>query len=382
MTPLPDMVHGNRLIYAAGESCADILYATGLQTPDPFLWYQAGDKKGLVVSSLEVGRAQKLSGKSTEILSLSDAARLWLDKTPPISPAKLIAGLAHYAGEHRWSVPEAFPYGLAKKLAETGIELVPVKDFFPERQVKTADEVTHIRYGVRLAEIGLERAVQILSESTVSMNTVLQWQGNAVTAELLQREIDATIARHGGTASHTIAAPGTQAADPHESGTGPIHAHQPIVIDIFPRVDATGYHGDLTRTLVKGKAPGIVRKAYHAVRQAQQAAVDCLRVGVSGKDVHTTAENALVAAGFTTTLTEAEPMGFIHGTGHGLGLEIHELPRVNSSATTPLQAGNVITIEPGLYYPEWGGVRLEDVVVVTDGGCKSLTTAPFTLEID
>jgi len=227
----------------------------------------------------------------------------------------------------------------------------------------------------------LAQAIELLRQARSDSDGILYLRGQPLTAEALRGEIAAAIARLGGTAAHTIAAPGAQGADPHLVGTGPIRRNEPIVIDIFPRIDATGYFGDLTRTVVKGQAPAIVRRAYDAVAAAQTAALSMVAAGVEASEVNAAAATALETAGFATDCAADPPYGFIHGLGHGLGLEIHEGPRVNSRAELPLEVGNVITIEPGLYYPEWGGVRLEDVVVVRENDCENLTAAPRILEL-
>jgi len=375
-TPPP----GGRLLYAAGGASANMLYASGLITPDPFLWYAVPDETGLVLGPLEVGRAQKQARSGLRILSLEQAAAAWGLPKGKRGPVDLIRGLAKTSRVRHWQVPDEFPYGLAAQLRRSRMVLTPVKDFFPERATKSADEVELVREGVQLAEAGLFRAIEILREATIQGDLVA-WQGETLTAEILRGEVDAEIARQGGTASHTITAPGPQSADCHMCGTGPIFAHQPIVLDIFPRVDRTGYFGDLTRTVVKGKASPVVKRAYEVVREAQRRATEAVKPGVLGKEVHQVAVDVIAASEFPTDAKLVPPHGFFHGTGHGLGLEVHEAPRFSTVNDQPMVVGNVMTVEPGVYYPEWGGVRLEDVVVVWEGGCVNLTTAPFELEI-
>jgi Xaa-Pro aminopeptidase len=369
-----------RLIYAAGESCADLLYASGVMTPDPFLWYAIPGESGMVMSALEVGRAQKEARPGVRVLSYEQAAAEWHLPQGKRSPVDFVRGLARTCGIRHWSVPYDFPYGLATRLRRHRLVLTPVAEFFPERAVKTPEEVERVREGVQLAEAGLARALTILREASIRDDYVI-WQGEVLTAETLRGEVDAEIARRGGTASHTITAPGPQSADCHMSGSGPIRANQPIVLDIFPRVDRTGYHGDLTRTVVKGKADPVLRRAYEVVRDAQRKAIAAVAAGVTGKFVHQLVVDTIAASEFATDARGNPPRGFFHGTGHGLGLEVHEAPRVSLGYDLPLVPGHVVTIEPGVYYPEWGGVRLEDVVAVREGGCENLTTAPFELEI-
>ena len=370
-----------KLIYAASESCADMLYATGLMTPDPFIWYSTPAGSGMVVAPLELGRAQKQAKLGTTVLSTAAARKLWSVPTDKNTAADLLAALAIHSGVRSWAVPTDFPLGLARKLQRRGMALKPTNPFFAQRSRKDATEVERIREGVRLAEAGLTRALGILRDSSVNADGCLVWDGETLTAERLRGEVDAEIARRGGTASHTITAPGTQGADPHQAGHGIIQAGAPIVLDIFPRVDRTGYFGDLTRTVVKGQAPEIVRQAYNIVQQAQRRAIDTVRAGIPAGSVHQAALDVLDTSGFKTHRQANPPYGFFHSTGHGLGLEIHEGPRLSEGMELPLEAGNVVTVEPGLYYQDWGGVRLEDVVVVTDDGCENLTQAEFILEL-
>jgi Xaa-Pro aminopeptidase len=334
-----------------------------------------------VVSPLEFGRAQKVARAGVLVLSVEQAAQRWGVPKGKRGALDLVRGLARTTGIRRWQVPDDFPYGLAVALRRSRLVLDPVVGFFPERGMKSAEEVELVREGVRLAETGLARALQVLREAKIDGGWVV-WQGETLTAETLRGEVDAEIARCGGTASHTITAPGVQGADCHMSGSGPIRAHEPIVLDIFPRVDRTGYYGDLTRTVVKGKAAPVVKRAYEVVREAQRRAIEAVRAGVTGKEIHQLVVDTIAASEFVTDANANPPHGFFHGTGHGLGLEVHEAPRFSASNEAPVVAGNVLTVEPGVYYPEWGGVRLEDVVVVRDEGCENLTTAAFELEIE
>ena len=209
---------------------------------------------------------------------------------------------------------------------------------------------------------------------------VLTLEGEVLTSERVKRMIAAHLLERDYLAQHTIVAGGDQGCDPHEQGHGPLRADTAIIIDIFPRSITTRYHGDLTRTVVKGEASAALRDQYGAVRAAQEEAVASIRAGVEGPAVHARVCSLFEARGYRTGAVGGRMQGFFHGTGHGLGLEIHEPPRVSKIPAT-LQAGNVVTVEPGLYYPSGGGVRLEDVVVVTETGCTNLVKYPKFLEI-
>jgi Xaa-Pro aminopeptidase len=368
-----------RLIYADSEHIADMLYATGLFVPDPFVWCQAGERQAVIASPLEYGRFAQHLGRRADVFSFLDAKRRLGCRNA--KPASHITGLARHYGLKRWLVPRDFPVALADELRRRGLQVKPVDGpFFPERECKRPDEVEHLREGVRLAEHGLNAGLAIVRAARIRGDE-LRWRGKLLTAELLRGEIDAAITRLGGLAAHTIVASGPEGADPHNAGAGPLRPHLPLILDIFPRVTRTGYFGDLTRTVVKGRAPAVVKRAFTAVRRARDLAKTLIRPGVNGRTVHQKVKASLAESGFATDLNAQPPFGFFHGTGHGLGLEIHEAPRI-STADFVLQAGHVVTVEPGLYYPAWGGIRLEDVVVVTAKGCETLTTVESYLEVE
>lgn len=376
----PEQSPSVRIIWASSETSADMLYASSVMIPDPFLWMETATERLIVVSDLEVGRMRENAAVNTRVLSIREAARACgLPDAPLPAPDVLLAALLKQRHCRLPQVPPDFPLHLARKLEERGIRPNPRAPFFPDRAVKTTSEVEAVAEGVELAESGLAQALRILRAAQTDAQGFLQWQSGTLTSERLRGEIDAAIARAGGTASHTIVACGIQGADPHQAGHGPLKAGQPLVIDIFPRVDRTGYHGDLTRTVVKGKPADIVGRAHQAVCAARDAVIEDVRPGTEAARLHEVAETVLVEHGFKTDLSV--PRGFFHGTGHGLGLEVHEAPRVSRTSKAVLEPGHVFTVEPGLYYPEWGGVRMEDVVVVTEDGCRNLTAAAsrFTL---
>src|SRR5688500_13461820 len=180
--------------------------------------------------------------------------------------------------------------------------------------------------------------------------------------------------------SHTICAPGDQAVDPHEEGHGPIRAHQPVVMDIFPRSERTGYYGDLTRTVVRGRASEALKAVYALVHEGVRLGHRRVRPGASGLEIHREIQALFESRGFRTGIKDGRMQGFFHGTGHGLGLQIHEPPSLSPRPST-MQAGHVVTVEPGLYYLGIGGVRIEDCALVTPRGSRNLTRVPKRLEL-
>ena len=207
------------------------------------------------------------------------------------------------------------------------------------------------------------------------------YHNNPLTSEKLRAIIDTAILQAGGVASHTIVAGGQQACDPHEQGHGVLRAREPIILDVFPRSQKTGYFGDITRTVVRGRASDPVRKMYDAVERGQAAAFAAMRHQTPTADIHQKVQEVFASAGYKTGKFNGRMQGFFHGTGHGLGLELHEEPRVSPISTGALRAGQVVTVEPGLYYPGIGGVRLEDVAHITANGPRNLTKFEKVLEV-
>src|SRR5438874_2119227 len=281
-----------RLIVAASETDADMLYATRFFAPDPFIFLQRNGKRTLVLSNLEIGRGRR-QAKADEFVSFDQLEREVRGKSKKAPPYERV--LSHF---------------LRKR-------------------------------GVRSA-------------------------------------IDPANLRAGGTPTGTIVAGGDQACDPHERGFGPLYANSLIILDVFPRDAKTGYFGDMTRTVLRGRASEAQRKLWETVKAGQALALRRIKAGVDGMAIHKAIQQFFTSRGFPTEVRNGRRVGFFHGTGHGLGLEIHEYPRLQK---VTLKAGQCLTVEPGLYYPGIGGVRIEDVVIVTQTGHKLLSRFPKVLEI-
>jgi Xaa-Pro aminopeptidase len=223
--------------------------------------------------------------------------------------------------------------------------------------------------------------MQALKNAKVGRNRRLIYRNNPLTSEKLRAIIDTAILQAGGVTSHTIVAGGEQACDPHEVGHGVLRAREPIVIDVFPRSQKTGYFGDITRTVVKGRASEAVRKLYDTVERGQALAFAAMRHHAKTADIHGQVQELFAKEGYRTSRHNGRMQGFFHGTGHGIGMELHESPRVGANSKEHLLAGHVVTVEPGLYYPGVGGVRLEDMAFVTTNGPRNLTKFEKVLEI-
>ncbi|MCI0371867.1 MAG: Xaa-Pro peptidase family protein [candidate division NC10 bacterium] len=367
------------LIIAASEADANLYYAARFLAPDPFIFLEVAGEKVLLLSDLEIDRGRQQAAVQT-VLPFSryeEEARRAGEAT---GLAAVAVRLLRERGVSAVQVPANFPLGVADDLRARGVTVRAKPDpFYDARTVKTAEEVAAISHALAATEGAMDVAIGALRAAEMH-GGVLTLEGEVLTSERVKRMIAAHLLERDYLAQHTIVAGGDQGCDPHEDGHGPLRADTAIIIDIFPRSIATRYHGDLTRTVVKGEASAALRNQYAAVRAAQEEALVTIRAGVEGPAVHARVCSLFEARGYRTGEVGGRMQGFFHGTGHGLGLEIHEPPRVSKIPAT-LQAGNVVTVEPGLYYPGVGGVRLEDVVVVTETSCTNLVKYPKLLEI-
>src|SRR5690349_5055305 len=368
-----------RLIVAPSDTDADMLYATRIFIGDPFVFLQQNGKRTLVLSDLEIDRAKK-NAKADEFVMLSALEREVQGKMKQAPPYEKV--LAHFLtkrGVKRARVPANFPLGYANEIKRHGITLETTNGlFWPAREKKTAEEIKLLERALRITETGMKRGMEILKASRPGAGKKLKWAGKVLTSEILRAEIDSAILRAGGVPTNTIVAGGDQACDPHERGSGPLKANSLIILDIFPRDAKSGYFGDMTRTVVRGRASDEQRRLWETVREGQELALRKMKPGVDGLNVHNEVKQLFTDRGFPTEIRDGKQVGFFHGTGHGLGLEIHEFPRFQK---TVFKVGQVLTVEPGLYYPGLGGVRIEDVVALTKTGIRMLSRFPNQLEI-
>jgi Xaa-Pro aminopeptidase len=368
-----------RLIVAASEHDPDMLYATRFFAPDAFIFLEERGKRTLVLSDLEIDRARK-QAQADEFVSYSALEREVQGnqrKTPAYE--KVLSHFLRKRSVRSALVPANFPLGFAQELEASKIKLRTTNGlFWPEREAKTEEELKLMRRALQITEAGMARAIEVMAASKSGAGKKLVWAGKTLTSEILRAEIDSTILRAGGLPANTIVAGGDQACDPHERGFGPLKANSLIILDIFPRDAKSGYFGDMTRTVVRGRASEEQRKLWETVWEGQKLALRKMKPGVDGLALHNEVKQFFTDRGFPTEVRDGRQVGFFHGTGHGLGLEIHEHPRFQK---TVFKVGQVITVEPGLYYPGLGGVRIEDVAVVTKSGNRLLSRFEKRLEI-
>lgn len=347
---------------------ADMYYLTRFLAGDRFA-VLVQEKTALLVSSMEAGRARKES-TAHEVLSTSDyhvLDRIRAGMKPEQAYASALAGMLRDHGVFRLGVSQIFPAGIFRHLVDDFKVDILDSPASRQREIKTQAEISTIESAQRACERGMRRAVQMIASSH-PRGEALMLDGQPLTSERVRNAIEIALLEDGCEAEQTIVAGGRQAADPHAAGSGPLAANSPIVIDIFPRSKSERYYADMTRTVLRGEAPADVVEMYHAVRLAQDRGLAAIRAGASGKDVHEKVSDTFSEMGYR----EREGCGFTHSTGHGVGLAVHEKPSL-SEVGGELAAGHVVTVEPGLYYPQIGGVRLEDLVVVIQGGSRNLT---------
>ncbi len=370
----------NILIVAASEQDANLYYATRFIAPDPFVFFNIRGTKHLLMSDLEVDRA-KHQADVDQVHSTSKLAKAYRERTGERpSYIDLIADFAKQRRVRRLLVPADFPISFADPLRKRGFQVeFKGNPFFERRTVKTKEEIQAITRAIRHVETAVGLAIQTLRKSVIRRGKLF-YRGEKLTSESIKKIINVSLMENDCIAAHSIVSCGAHAVDPHDQGSGPLYANQSIIMDIFPRDSKSRYFADFTRTVVRGTASPKLKRMYQAVQEGQEIAFRTVRAGADGHTIHQAINKRFEELGFPTGVQNGRMQGFFHGTGHGLGLDIHEEPSI-SGRPDILRAGHVVTVEPGLYYADAGGVRLEDVVVVTPAGCRNLTRFPKYLEI-
>ena len=378
------------LLYGATEIgsplfSSDILWRTKFKAPDPFFLVEMGKKTYLFASSLERSRAQK-EARVDAVVPLDSGAP---DVVSFLKKNKIKRAL----------VPYAFPHGLAQVFGKQVKVKISGRLLYPERFRKTPIEVREMEKAQRAAETALLRARDILKKSKIRGRKIY-FHGSLVTSEMLREVVDSELFGRGFLGISTIVSSGIDAADPHCAGKGPIVPNSAIVFDIFPVSRSSHYFADMTRTIFKGTPDKKLVQMYEAVRITQEKSISMVKEGIDGRKIYEWAKTNLETLGFPTDFGKVprpegrdgglkglakKPEGFFHGLGHGVGIDIHEPPSLGGVSSI-LEKGNVVTIEPGLYYPKSrgripaGGIRIEDMVLVEKNGCRNLTKMPKSID--
>jgi Xaa-Pro aminopeptidase len=367
------------LIYDSSERNVDLYYATRFRAPDAFLFFMYRGKKYLVLSDLEIDRARR-EAKVDEVLSLNPYLMRLMHLRKP-RQSDLIHEVLSERRIRRLIVPMGTSFALVDGLRKRGyrVEAGP-NPFFQERLTKTAEERCEIEKVQRAIFATAAMVRKTLAAASIRGRRLV-WLGTPLTSEKLRAMASVYLMERGFVAHEMIISCGRHAIDPHDLGTGPLTPSSSIIVDIYPRSQKSFYYGDMTRTFCRGRAPEALRKMYAAVKRAQEMGIAMIRAGVNGRSIH----NAIIAAfekeGYHTGEQGGRHQGFIHGTGHGIGLDLHEEPVRIAHKDCVLEPGHVVSVEPGLYYKDIGGVRIEDLVYVTKRGCDVLAHYPKQLEI-
>jgi Xaa-Pro aminopeptidase len=362
------------LIYGDTTRSPALRHEVPISIGDPFLYVESNGTRAVLASSLERPRIEEIGG--LEIIDENDIG--WdeliasgIERWDADFEAAVRA-VEHFGLEHA-VVPPEFPLELADRLRTKGIEIhTDAAEFTRRRRAKTPAELDGIRRAQRAADAAMARAAELLRS------------GESLTAEQVRLEMQAVCSSMGCTlAADAIVGPGAQGAIGHDPGSGPLPPQTPIIVDIWPRDDASACYADMTRTFVVGPVPDDIAEWHALTREALEATRAAVRPGVTGKSVWEAACDVYERAGHATQRTK-EPGkilrdGFFHGLGHGVGLDVHEEPGLGRGGSAELIAGDVVTLEPGTYRQGYGGIRLEDLVLVTDNGCETLTDFPYEL---
>jgi Xaa-Pro aminopeptidase len=370
------------LIYADSIRSPEIRHEVPVAVPDPFLYAERDGTRHVVVSSLEVERIpagyeiHPLEEFGIDELYSQGVAREEID-------LEIVTRAAQKFGVESAAVPATFPLAFADHLREHGIEVkVDLDLFLQRRRVKNKAELEGIRRAQKGAEAGMGAARDMLRRAEAS-NGTLTLDGEPLTCERIKIEVERAFSEHGVAAEEFIVSHGAQTAIGHEMGSGPIAPGEPVVLDLFPRDRESGCYADMTRTFVVGTPSDELAEYHRLCSEAREQAVEAIKAGAIGRDLHRMTCEFFQEHGYPTQLTkkpgEVLEQGFFHSLGHGVGLEVHEQPWLGRD-TSELVAGDVVAIEPGLYRPGFGGCRLEDLVLVTEDGGEILTDFPYDLQ--
>ena len=374
-----------KCLYASTEKSSDALYLSGISIPDDFLVLVIGRRRIAVVSQLEYSRVKRHS-RFSEVYEMSAlkaklASSSKLQKRT-IGIPEIIASFFRSTKATSLLIPYSFPSGLLSEVQSLKLPIEIQKEpFIAERALKTEDEVNYIKASNNAISYGFRAAKSALASAKIK-NKRMYLDGSVLTSEYLRNLIDKAVFERGAVAQSTIVACGNQACDPHQIGYGPLKPNELIIVDIFPRSRKSHYFGDMTRTFLKGSANDAQKAIVQSVQKAQKNALSKIKDRVKASRVHSAVIASFEGDGFYTGRDESTDSyyGFIHSTGHGVGLDIHEAPSVSKSGNS-LKKGHVITVEPGLYYPNIGACRIEDVVLVTDTGFEKLSSFPYQWQI-
>lgn len=360
----------HKIRFRVGDPCAYIEHDDGQRT--------------LILRDIEMERAKQHARVDRVYCPADFAPQAGLDGDRETATAQALAEYLSRAGITSVSADRSLALIYAFMMQGEGIELECDIDLgVAQRRCKDDEELEHLRDAQAITEQVMGEMCEMIFASNADARGVLMHAGEALSSERVSSMIDIAFLKRGASTPHgSIVACGPIGADCHHQGEGELHSGQPIIIDIFPHIRATGYHGDCTRTILHGEIPDAVARMHAAVHEAKQHAESVCKAGVTGEDVHRAAIGVILKHGYHVGLPAADSpdvfCSMVHGTGHGIGLEVHEPPLLDIKGPA-LVVGDVLTIEPGLYSKAIGGLRIEDMVAVTEDGCENFNRLPTGL---
>lgn len=379
------------LLYSDSYRDANMYYLSKFLAPDPFIYLKRVESEPLiVVNQMEYPRAQKQSivKNVQSYLDYNYLEIMTTTKEPQIGAMKFIAKVAKQELDPKTKicVPTNFPIAVADVLREKGLTVKPMFGVVEKaRETKERQEVHEIKAVQIVTEKATAEAIELIANTDVGANDTLLINKKPLTVGKIKSLIGHKLLDNGCLVEEDIIVVcGTKSSDPHYLGEpqDKLKAHQPIILDIYPRSIQKRYWTDMTRTVVKGNAPDPLKKMYEAVSEAKSSSLSAIQSGEKGSHVYDVCCDILEEKGYKTTKGGKRiTSGMTHSLGHGVGLEIHEGPRLCELSISPLKEHNVVTVEPGLYDPKIGGVRLEDIVEVTKTGYRNLTKMETHLEV-
>lgn len=349
---------------------AEIRHRTGISAPDTFVFLAKSGEKGTVFFDAREYAIQEIRLKKAGTGVAIERLEPYLEKADAMKKdlprqKKALLAILEAKGVEAVEVSESLPYGWATVLIDAGIA-VSVRDFSRDRRNKSEREIALMIEAQRVTEGAYDIVRDMLRRSAIDGDRIVLDE-ETLTSEWVKAELKTYFLKKGySNPAGMVISSGEQSARPHDDGSGPLLPNQFIIADIFPQNDETGYFADMTRTYVKGEPTARMREIYDAVREVQQAVLDYVAVGVRCEDVYKKTVEEFTKRGFETSPEK----GFMHRTGHGLGLDIHEGSSFATGDPDVLEPGVAMSVEPGLYYPGIGGVRLEDIVVFHQDGTK------------
>ena len=372
------------LLYGDTERSAALRHELPIVVPDPFLLGVIDGRHHVMVNSLERERVAKAlpDAELHDVRDLGFYELLGGELSRDAVSLELTSRAAAAMGVTEALVDPDFPVGIADRLRADGIVLTPdAEAFASRRRVKSPAELEGIRRAQRAAEAGMAAAAATIAAAEPDGDS-LRLADGPLTAETVRAAIREACAAAGAPAPPGIIVASVWQGYGHEPGSGPLPAGLPIQVDLWPRDEASGCWADMTRTFLVGEVPDGVRRQEQLVREAFEGVREATRPGISGRDLHAIACDVFEGAGFRTQRTgpgDDPNEGFQFSLGHGVGLEVHEEPGLGRLGRAPLVAGDVVAIEPGLWERDLGGVRFEDLLLVTEDGAETLTEYPYEL---